>query len=381
MLHAVRERLPGGVVGRIEGFVAHTAPNLVLGLHDLALLVAGVIGFWFPQVGAIVGAITTLSLLAEGSGHMSLFRWLMPKAASYDFVARRPPDARDGVHESPLGTIVFAAPLDAPSWKPMDVPWVRGQRPLRATLAAALVVTAFSTLRSLAEPWGPRTLEIYVIALLILAAGWGLGFLAHRRPGTGRDSGSAAAVQLELIRRFRDAPVPGVDVWFAFTGCAHAYQGGMDAFLQLHAKTLTDPVLVVALSDPGRMPLRAVVAEGQLFPQHHRPTGPALVERLRWAGVIVPPIDLAGATDARAALLRGYRAVGLCGGEGPIAPETASRAADVAETLGRWFGDDLARVAVNRPALEELARATMTPVPVPGLDDLPEPVPEQESAK
>jgi len=63
----------------------------------------------------------------------------------------------------------------------------------------------------------------------------------------------------------------------------------------------------------------------------------------------------------------GYRAIGLVGGEGPATAEATRRAVEVAETMARWFGDDLARVATNRSALQELARATTestTPVPV-----------------
>jgi hypothetical protein len=365
MLHAVLKRLPGGAVGRVEGFVAHVSPALVDFLHDAALLVAGLVGFWKPWLGALLGGVLTLSLLLEGSGRMGLFRFFMPKTPSYNFVVRR--KVEDG---PPLGTLVIATPLDAPSAQPIDLPWIAGRRPMRAVFWAALVITAMLTLRAAAEPWGPRTLQIYVVALLVLSTGLAIGLLAHHRPGVGKDDGSGAAVLLELVRRLRDRPLPGVDVWFAFTGCGRAYQGGMEAFLDLHGKTLTDPVLVVAVDDPARMPLRAVVSEGPLFPQHHRPTGPALMERLRWAGVYVPPKDYGGSTDARAALVRGYRALALKGGDGAPSAEAAARAADVLETVGRWFADDLARVATNRPALEELARATfideeVTPPPQP----------------
>jgi hypothetical protein len=231
-----------------------------------------------------------------------------------------------------------------------------------------VVVTAMLALWSLAEPVGTRTFEIYVIALIILASGMALGMLAHRRPGDGKDDGSGPSVVLELVRRLRDQPVPHLDVWFAFTGCGRAYQTGMEHFLALHSKTLVDPVLVIALDDPGRMPLRAVVSEGPLFPQRHRPTGPALIERLGWAGVLVPAIDLTDATDARTAMLQGYRALAVCGGEGPASPEAAGRAADVLETMARWYADDLARIAISKPGLEQLARATTEVTPRPALE-------------
>ncbi len=359
ILHAVRERLPGGLAGRIEGFVAHVAPSLVLGLHDLCLVLAGILGFWKPHIALAFAAVTTLSLMAEGAGKTSLFRWMLPKWASYNLVVRRKA-------ESALGTVIFAAPLDAPGWR-FSLPWVRGQRAMRVTFAAAITITVMLLLRSLGETGGPRTREIYVVSLIILALGFGLGLLAHRRQGSGVDEASGPAALLELMRQFRDRPIPGVDLWFAFTGCGRAYQGGMEAFLQLHQKTLVDPVLVISFDDPGRPPLQAAVAEGPLFPQHHRPTGPALVERLSWAGVMISPVDRVGISDARAALNQGYRAIGLVGGEGTASPEATRRAAEVAETMARWFGDDLARVADNRTALQELARSTTesaTPIPV-----------------
>lgn len=355
MLHAVRERLPGGPAsGRIEGFVSHTAPALVQGLHAFALLLAGLLGLFLPAPGAILCALVTLSLLGDGTGRMSLFRWLLPQAASYNLVARRPTAG------FAAGSVVIVAPLDTPRWRAMRLPLVRGRRPMRVLFGAGIVVTAMLVLRSLAEPWGPRTLEIYGFAMLVLAAGVVLSVVAQRRSGDGRGDVTAPAAVLEVMRRFSTRPVPGVDLWLAFTGCSHAWQGGMNAFLALHARSLREPCLVIALDQPGRVPLRAVVSEGVLFPQHHRPTGPALVERLRWAGVTVAPIDLPGATDAQAALLRGYRALALAGGEGPPSAESTGRVVDVLETVVRWFADDLARVAVDRPALEGLARATRT---------------------
>jgi hypothetical protein len=353
-LHALRARLPEGVISRVEGFVAHVQPSLVAGLHDAALLFGGMIGFFSPSVGLLITALVTFSLVAEGAGRMSLFRWFMPKSASYNLVIRE-------VVDRPIGTLVVTVPLDVPRWRPLDLPWFRGQRAMQVTLGAALVVIAMLALQSLAEPWGPRRKEMYVIALIVLSVGMIAGMIAHRAPGTGRDAGSGPAALLEFLCRIRQQPIPGVDMWVVFTGCGRAYQGGMEAFLSLHRESLTDPVLVVALHDPGRVPLVASTAEGPLFAQVHRPTGPALVERLSWAGVVVPSVDFAGSTDARVAQLKGYRAVALAGSEGAASPIGTARSVDVAETMARWYADDLARVAVNRPALEELARATTTP--------------------
>jgi hypothetical protein len=138
----------------------------------------------------------------------------------------------------------------------------------------------------------------------------------------------------------------------------------MDAFLALHRRTLADPCLVVCLDDAGRPPLQAVVSEGALFRQHHLPTGPALVERLRWAGVDLPSVDRAPPTDARAAMVAGFRAVAFAGGGAAATPPAVARAAEVVETLVRWYGHDLHRVAGDRSALEAIAHPPVA-APVP----------------
>jgi hypothetical protein len=369
MLHAVRERLPTGVVGRIEGFVGHAAPSLVHAMHDLALVLCGVLGFFRPEVALLLGGLVTLSLILEGAGRTSLFRWVLPKRASYNLVVRMGSDA-------PLGAIVFSTPLDVPRWRPADWPWLRSTRPMRVSFGAAMVVIGMLALRTLAEPWGPRTLEIYVGALIVLSVGVTLSMIAHRRHGSGQDDATGSSVLLELMRRLRDRPLERVDVWLAFTGCGRAYQGGMEHFLSLHRASLREPVLVVALDAPGRPLLRAAVSEGTLFAQHHRATGPALVERLGWAGVHVHPIDHPGTTDARPALHAGLRALALVGGEGNASPEATARAVDVVEALARWYAGDVAQVAGDRPALAELARS-VTPPP---QDDL-EPEPRATASK
>ncbi len=352
----MRARLPDGAASKIEGFVAHTTPALVLGLHLALLVVLGVIGFWQPQLAAMFSALVTVSLIGEGTGRFSLLRHLLPKSASYNLVARLPASPA-------LGAVVVATPLDAATWRPLRRRWL-WFRPLQAVFGAVLVVDVMLALRSFAEPWGPATLRAYLVALIGLGITVAVGAVYHRTGDAKGETGGLAA-QLELLRRLRERPVPGVEVWFAFTGCGHAFQGGMTAFLALHERTLPAPTLVIALDHPANTPLQATVAEGALLAQHHRPTGPALVERLRWAGVFVPPVDHGGATDARAALVAGFRAVALVGGDGEPSAESVERVADVTEHLVRWYAEDLARVADVRPALEDLARATEATRPGP----------------
>jgi hypothetical protein len=304
------------------------------------------LGLFAPVSATILCALFTASLWAEGTGRFSLLRWVLPKQASYNLVVRAAADPA-------LGTVVLAAPLDIPRWRPDTPKWFR--RPMQAVLGAASVVTVLLALRVLAQPWGRPSVGMYAAALGVLALSVAAGIVAHRRSGGVHDDASGPAALIELIRRFQQAPVRGVDLWFAFTGCGHAYQNGMHAFLAMRGNRMTSPILVIALDEPGRPPLGAVVAEGPLFGRPHRSTGPALVERLRWAGLRIPSVDHAGVTDARAALLWGYRALALSGGSAPPSPELAVKAVDVTEALVRLYAFDVARVPDFAPMVRELS--------------------------
>ena len=340
MLHQVKSLLPEDTAAQIEGFVAYTSPAFVVGSHSLALLGAGLLGFFHPLAAAVLCAAITMSLAAEGTGRLSIMRWVLPKSASYNlhlnYEAKRP-----------LGSLVITAPLDTPRWRPGRPAWLI--RPLKAVLVAALVVTAILALRSMAEPWGRPTQGMYIASLLVLGAAVAFTAVAHRRVGGIREDASGPAALLALARRLQAAPVDDLDVWVVFTGCSHAYQNGMHAFLAMRGSRLKDPVLVIAVDEPGRGELGAVVSEGPLWPQHHRPTGPALVERLRWAGAMIPAVDHTSVTDARAALLWGYRALALVGSEGECTAESTDKAVDVMESLIRLYADDLSRVPSSIP--------------------------------
>jgi hypothetical protein len=360
MLAQVRARLPSGTVARSEGFVGVTSPALVVGLHAAALLGFGLLGLAAPLAATVLSGLTLASLWAEGTGRFSLLRWMLPKQASYNLVVRHAADR-------PLGTVVLTVPLDIPRWRLEGLRWPR--RPLRLVFTAGAITTVLLGIRMATLTWSSELTAAYGAALAVLAASVGLGWVAHRRHGAVAEDASAPAVQIELIRRFRKAPVAGVDLWFAFTGCAHAYQNGMHAFLAMRGTRLTSPILVLALDEPARAPLGAVVSEGPLIAHTHRPTGPALVERLRWAGLKIPSIDRPGVTDARAALLWGYRALGLAGGSGRPSPEQAAQAADVAEALVRLYAHDVARVPDFAPMVGELA-----------VDRIPEAEPSEQRA-
>lgn len=359
MLYRVRERLPEGEKSRIEGFVAYTSPSMVIGLHALALLLVGALGWFQPTFAAVASALVTGSLVLEGSGRFSVVRRFLLKSASYNLAWRREvPDA--------VGTLVITAPLDRPRWRPTRPQWLL--RPLRPVVLSGVMVTVLLTMRAFAEPWGRPTVGMYAIALLVLAMTVFVGGLTHRRKSKAVGGASGCAALLELLRRYRVDPPPDVDLWMVFTGCSYAYQNGMHAFLAMRGDRLKGPVFVLSLTDPGKHPLQAVVREGALFSRHVRSTGPALVERLRWAGVDVPSVDFPGATDGGAAHGWGVRSLALRGGRGRTSAADTLRAVEVADAISRLYVEDLHRIPVVHPSLLRLVGP-----PTPEADDVASP--------
>ncbi|TVQ89604.1 MAG: hypothetical protein EA397_14610 [Deltaproteobacteria bacterium] len=351
MLHAVRKRLPDGWLVRSEGFVSHVRPDRVTAVHVALLVGIGIVGVWWPGWASLFALLITLSLIGEATGQFSILRRVLLKSASYNLVAR---DARP----APKGAVVIASPLDVSRWQRQRRSGLRlADRAWQAMFWAAMGVTLFMVVRAIGEPLGPATLDVYLTALGILVVTALFRSISLRRDKVGTNAAGGAAVLLELMERFGAEPVNGVEVWIAFTGCAHTFQGGITQFLELHRDSLSDPVLVVALDEPERSPLHAVTREGPVFSQAHRATGPALVERLRWAGIDLSEVRLYGATDARAAMVRGYRSLALSGGDGPPSADAARRAADLVEVLVRWFAADVAEVDSDRSRLQGVAQA------------------------
>ena len=335
MIDTIKGRIATAEKPRIEGFVGHSSPEVVVGIHALLLLIVGLVGMVQPALAAGICALVTASLVAEGIGTMSAVRWVLRKSPSYNLVAKLP--AKDAV-----GTVVFVAPLDSRRWRP-QVAGRMIKRPLKGVLAAALVVTVIVGLRALAEPWGKPTIGLYVGSLAVLAVTMVVGAIAHRRHYVGSGDVSDLAVVVELLHRFHERPTELLDAYFLFAGCSRAHQDGVHAFIDRREKNFKRPVLFIGLEEPSRVPLAATVSEGSLWAQHHRPTGPALIERLRWAGVKISMMDRPGATNSRAAMARGFRAMTICGGDGQEDLTQVEAAADVAERVARWFEEDLAR--------------------------------------
>jgi hypothetical protein len=350
-LEAVRARLVDVAPGRVEGLVGHPMPLLVLGLHGVLLFGSGMLGMMFPKVGVLACLAVSISLIGEGTGRFGALRAWLPRVPSYNLVV---PPKEEG---STLGTVILATPLDVPRWRPPRLRWPR--RPLMGVLVSAGLLCAL-LLMLIIEPWNHVLAGLYAGALVVTAITATGVVLSRREPRRVEADASGLAVTLELVRRLRARPLPGVATWTVFTGCGRAHQDGIASFLRLRGERLRRPVLVVAVVEPGRPSLSAVLTEGPLWPQHHRPTGPALIERMRWAGVRIPEVDRTEPTDARAAMILGFRGLALAGGDGASTPESCVRAADVVETVLRWYRDDLARVEGDRVTVAALVDPTET---------------------
>lgn len=364
MADVVRGRL--GEAARAEGVVAHPVPLLVLGVHGVLLSAAGAFGYatgamgfaasllgrWGPALGALGCLLVTISLVAEGTGRAALLRVWLPGAPSRNVVL---PPASPGE----LGTVVIATPLDVPRARPP-----RGRmwhRPLIGVWLSGTLMTLLLVLMALNEPLGRTLVGVYGAALAVNVAAAALVFVARRAPARASSDAGAAAAVLEVHRRLTASPLEGVGVWIVFTGAGRAHQEGMDTFLRLRGDRQPRPLLVMSLQELGGAPLQAIVSEGPLLRQHHRPTGPALVERLQWAGVRLPHADRAEPTDARAATLLGYRALSLTGAGGASTVADVEQAADVMETLLRWYHADLSRLPDDRSEVARWMRAVSEP--------------------
>ena len=89
--------------------------------------------------------------------------------------------------------------------------------------------------------------------------------------------GHQFVMQIDRLRQAEQGLQQAVDM----TGFEQVRAARHDADADLPARgalELVDPS--APLVDAGRPPTAAVVTEGPLVPQHHRPTGPALVERM-----------------------------------------------------------------------------------------------------
>ena len=175
MLHGVKERIPSEAEPVVEGFVSPKYPELMVGMHVTVLFLGGLVGFWHPIWGGALTAGATLALLAETTGRFSLAHWVMGKVAAYNLVLRMRTS-------TPQATIVLTTPLDVPKFRKWETRWIRWtRRPLQWVFGASMVLLGLMVLRALGEPLGPRTRDLHLVAVAILATTVLVGLVAYRR--------------------------------------------------------------------------------------------------------------------------------------------------------------------------------------------------------
>jgi hypothetical protein len=308
-----------GPEARTDGLVVfphrdatHAGLAAVAALAALAAPVA-------PTLAAGVAALAAVGLWAELTGWPWVASWL-PRAAAYNVVAQRK------VAE-PRGTVVVAAALDTPRSRPASRALARVG--LWATVGSALVAAAslLATAPPLAVRAGPA------LVALAVAAAW---FRAAQATPSAPDPGGPAAA---VAAWHALEPLP-LDAVLALTAGGCARQEGLETWLGARLPHLAPPVMVVCFEDVGRGPLRVAASEGALAPRAHRPTGPALVERLTRRGARVAPVDAPHDTLGAAPLRLGERALVLVGGTGALEPAHAEAAARLgADAVALWCAD------------------------------------------
>ncbi len=313
-----------GEGARTESLVSLTHKESVWAAHCVLLALCPFFAAPSPAAATAVAVLTTLSLAADLLGRPA-FRLLMPRVATYNVVQRR-------IDPKALGTVILVATTDSVVRRPTT-------RFLAIlAVAGALTTTLFVSLTHLGLH-GPAAQALHALAFAA-TTGSVLGWtLFHKRHETVDVGGPVAA--LAAWRSLDAEPPDRLERWLAFTAAGHADQSGLEALLHSLPGHLPKPLLVVAFDSVGRSPLGVVVSEGTLRRVFHRPTGPALVERLGWRGLRVEPRDLPRSTPGDAARRLGERALVLTGGTSPPDFGAALHASSVAVHAIRLFQSDL----------------------------------------
>lgn len=347
-LHAIRQELPtAGWLTRVEGFVAHVHRDWIVLGHALGIALLVLLALVFPTWAAVLALIVGASLAAEClHSRWSLRTWLI-KAPSYNLTSR------NQVPE-PSASVVITAALDATrgprpsplarSWHRRTVQWVVGSCAIGWVLILAhRLDVAFNLI--------PVEVLYGALGLIALTSMVRVLMLARRNSNASVDGGGVETV-LELMRRFSENGVPGVEIWTSFTGCSDEVGAGMEAFIDLHQRSLADPALFIHVDHPDYRPLVAYTSCGSPFSVPMRATGPGLIERLRWAGLDILERSEPRPSNAYAATLAGHRALTIAGGNGPAPEGALDETCDIVEVLIRLFGQDAQVGAFKDQSLE-----------------------------
>src|SRR4051812_14811158 len=298
-----------GLAARIEDEPAHGTYWVPVGLLSAAAVLAGLAGR--RAAGTVVGTLAALALVDDVSGGPQVFRRALPRRTTYNVVA----EAGDPGGST---TVVVSAHHDAARgglvFHPGPTRWVAHRFPAWYER----------------QETSPQVMRLVVAGPALVALGSALGAAPLRRLGTGmallttatmadiatrhvvpgaNDNLSSVAALLELARRLREDPPPGLRVVLLSAGAEESFLEGMRGFLRRHGATLPrERTRFIVLESLGSPELILLEGEGMI---RMRDYSPALKD------VIAAAADEAGhpirrrlrtglATDALLPLRAGY---------------------------------------------------------------------------
>lgn len=288
---------------RVTGFRGQSTWAWAHGAH----LLAGLAASWIPgRAGRLLGALVALSYELDAGTRSQWLRRLLPGRQGHSVEGRI---AGEGPTRR---TLVLVAHHDAAHnglvWRPAANAANRRRSartgrayPSHAVPLIALAAAPFRLLR-----WPARLL------LAISTALFGQAALSPTVPGA-NDNASGVAAVLELARRLRATPLPGVEVVLLFPGGEEAGSVGMQAWMRGPGRCL-DPrsTLVINLDAIGSAG-HLVVTRREGLTARFRDADVDLSRRGALIAGVKPPheVTLPNVTDAFVARHAGLPAVSI----------------------------------------------------------------------
>ncbi len=304
VLEAIRSSLPASTRATVESCLAMTRPDVARALHVLLAAFGAALGLFWPAVGAVVVGVAGLGLALEADGRMGPMRLAWPRRPAYNLDVALPAPTDVG------GTVVLVIPADTPRGPPFRrfAAW----RHVAVLVAGSAVWFA---LRAMDVPWDGDA--VWIGAALVAGATLSVGELWPFGPAA-EDAGTPR-IWLELLDDLARNPPPALAIRGVVVAAGHAGGDGLGAWLARHGRLLADPVLFIGLDAVGQGPFAVADAEVGLIRHPHRPTGPALAERVAWAGQDIGRTSLPATSLLGPAVVDGRRTALLVGrgGDGP----------------------------------------------------------------
>lgn len=268
---------------------------------------------WQPYLASVLAVASWLGFFLETLSIPAL-GWMATKGRSQNVVAKL--DYQDP-REAPVKLCVVAHYDTSRAGPPFHPRMVRNFRAtsllvLAAMFASALLCTAAALVPRFKDTavvlgLAPGAYTAFAASLLILRE-----LIYPQVPGA-NDNASGVAVLLESARILAAERTPGLEVTFLATGCEEAGVVGMLNFLKRHGREYRDAYFV-NLDNLGAGFLKYTAAEGMYTLWQ---SDPLLVELAAEVVRSDPSLKASPCeyrtllTDGQAAMMRGYRAMGI----------------------------------------------------------------------